>query len=265
MSAPAPERMTAALARARGFLEARGAAREARYVAALLGEAPREALRAEAAAEQAAGGALPPFLAGDAPGPGAASTGDALGWLIGLGFTEGPVVDEAVSWLVRAQAADGGWRDAAARDEEARVALAASLCGWLVRCPAARLASLRRAATHLAAHWSRERVQGGSYPLIAGYLHAFTSVPADLEEADEALQWCGRELERGFRIGSFDAVEVGAVFVRCDARALPGARLGAAEVAAALLAAQAADGGFGAEPARLRATCQAALALRQLG
>jgi len=265
MSASAPEPVAAALARARRFLEARDAAREARYVGALLGDAPREALRAEAAAEQAPSGALAPLLTGDAPGPGAASTADALGWLIGLGFTEGPVVDAAVAWLARAQAADGGWRDAAAPDEEARLALSASLCGWLVRCPTARLAPLRRAATHLAAHWSRERVQGGSYPLIAGYLQAFTGVPADLEEADEALQWCGRELERGFRSGAFDAAQVGAVFARCGARALPGARLGAAEISSQLLAAQAADGGFGAEPGRVRATCEAALALRQLG
>jgi len=55
------------------------------------------------------------------------------------------------------------------------------------------------------------------------------------------------------------------VFVLCDAAALPGARLRAGEIAEALLASQAADGGFGAAPGRLRATCQAALALRHLG
>jgi hypothetical protein len=265
MSASGPEPVAAALARARRFLEEQGAAREARYVAALLGDPLREALRAEASAQQAASGALAPFLAGDASGPGAASTADTLAWLVGLGFTEGPVVDAAAAWLARAQDPDGGWSDPAAPDEEARLALSASLCGLLVRCPAARLAALRRAATHLAALWSRERVQGGSYPAIAGYLHAFTGVPADLEVADEALQWCGRELERGFRIRAFDALQVARVFVLCDAAALPGARLRAAEVAEALLASQAADGGFGAEPGRLRATCQAALALRHLG
>ena len=82
--------------------------------------------------------------------------------------------------------------------------------------------------------------------------------------ADEALQWCGRELERGFRTGSIDAVRTARVFALCDAAALPGARLRADEVAAALLREQDSDGAFGAEPARLRATCEAALGLRQL-
>jgi hypothetical protein len=255
----------AALGRARRFLAARGAAREGRYVGALLGDPTREALRAEAAAAQDSSGALAPFLAGDAPGPGVASTADALGWLLGLGLGEGSPVDGAVAWLARAQDPDGGWRDPAAPDPAARLALTASLCGLLVRCPAARLAAVRRAANHLAARWSRERVQGGDYGAIAGYLHAFAGVPADLEVADEALQWCGRELERGFRIGSFEPLQVARVFVLCDARALPGARIGAAELAGALLASQAEDGGFGAEPGRVRATCQAALALRQLG
>lgn len=254
-----------AIGRARCFLEAAGAAREARYVAALAGEAPRDPLRDEAASGQDERGALSPLLAGDAPGPGVASTADALGWLIGLGFREGPVVDAAASWLSRAQDADGGWSDPLATGEEARLALVATLCGLLVRCPAARVGSIRRAAAYLAERWSRERVQGGSYPAIAGYMYAFSAVPADLEVADEALQWCGRELERGFRIRAFDAAQVGRIFVACEAVALPGARLRAEEIVSALLSSQAEDGGFGAEPARVRATCQAALVLRHLG
>jgi hypothetical protein len=264
MSAPLADALGAALVRARDHLAARGAAREAGYVGALLGDTKREAVGAEAATHQDARGAFAPLLAGDAPGPGVASTADALGWLVGLGVTEGASVDKAASYLVREQGADGGWSDPAAVGDADRLALTASLLGLLVRCPAARVSALRRAAAHLAARWSVERVQGGDYAAIAGYLHAFAGVPAELDVADEALQWCGRELERGFRIGAFDAVQVGRVFVLCDAVALPGARLGAAEVARALLGAQAADGGFSAEPGRVRATCQAALALRRL-
>jgi hypothetical protein len=261
----APEPARDALARARAFLEAQGARREARYVGALLGDTERETLRAEAQAGQDARGALAPLLAGDAPGPGVASTADALGWLVALGLTEGAGVDAAAAFLVREQEPDGGWSDAAARGGEERLALSAAVLGLLVRCPAARASALRRAAAHLAERWSVERVQGGSYAAIAGTLHALSGVPAEVDVADEALQWCGRELERGFRIGAFDALQVGRVFRLCEAAALPGARLGAAEVARALLAAQAPDGGFGAAPARERATCEACLALRLLG
>ena len=89
-------------------------------------------------------------------------------------------------------------------------------------------------------------------------------LPAELDVADEALQWCGRELERGFRTGAFSPVAVGSVFARCDASALPGARLRADEVARALLAAQREDGSFPGDGPPERAACEAALALRHL-
>lgn len=264
MSAAAPQAVAAALARARERLEARGAAREARYVAVLEGRAERAAFEADAASCRDARGALAGLVAGDAQGPSVASTADALGWLVALGVTEGPVVEDAAAYLAKQQAVDGGWSDPAA-GEGAAPELTAALCGTLARCPAARLSSLRRAAAYLAAHWSEERVRSGSYGSIAGYLHAFASLPADLDVADEALQWCGRELERGFRSGAFDAVRVAHVFVLCDAAALPGARLGAAEVLEALLRAQAPDGSFGGFGTPERSTCRAALALRHLG
>jgi hypothetical protein len=263
MSGPAGD-VDAALAGARRFLAARGAPREARFVAALAGELDPAALAREAGAGQDRRGALAPLLAGDAQGPGVASTHDALEWLVGLGLSEGPVVDRAAGYLVGAQEADGGWSDPVADGDEGRLALGAGICGLLVRCPAARVSALRRAGEYLAAHWSRERVQRGSYPAIAGYLHAFAGLPAELDVADEALQWCGRELERGFRSGAFDPVAVGRVFVLCHATAIPGARLGAAEVVAALLRGQAPDGGFGEGGGRERASCGAALALAHL-
>jgi hypothetical protein len=262
MSQASPDAVAAALARAGKFLAGRGAEREALYVAVLEGRAPRERFEEAAAAAQEAGGALPGLVVGDAPQCGVASTADALGWLVALGGGDGPIARRAASYLSGEQDADGAWRDAAG---ESPVALSAALCGTLVRCPGARLSTLRRAAAFLAGSWSEERVRAGSYPEIAGYLHAFASLPADLDVADEALQWCGRELERGFRSGAIDPVRVAHVFVLCDASALPGARLGGAEVLAALLRAQAPDGGFGGFATPERSTCRAALALRHLG
>jgi hypothetical protein len=254
----------AALARAQAFLAARGAELEARYVAVLAGEAPRAEIAERARAAQHPEGALGALLAGDAAGPDVASTADALGWLVAIGCTEGAPVDAAAGFLMRVQRADGGW-DAAAPDDQGRgLALSATLAGLLSRCPSARHSTLRRAAAFLGAQWSPDRVQSGSYPAIAGYLHAFATVPAEVDEADTALQWCGRELERGYRIGAFGPAAVGDVFVRCDAIAVPGTRIQAAEIARALLLEQRPDGGFGSSAADVRATCKAALALRHL-
>jgi len=271
-SGQAGDAVAEALARAHAFLAGRGAEVEARYVAVLQGAAARAEIAERAKASQRADGALTALLAGDAPGPGVASTADALGWLVAIGAVEGAPVDAAAGFLVRAQRADGGW-DAAEADahaapladeHEASLALSATLGGLLARCPGARQSALRRAAAFLGSHWSPDRVQSGSYPAIAGYLHAFAMVPAEVDEADTALQWCGRELERGYRIGAFGPAAVGDVFVRCHAIAIPGTRLAAAEIAAALLREQRADGGFGPPAAELRATCKSALALRHL-
>jgi hypothetical protein len=264
MSAPGKEAVAAALGRARAFLAERGAECEALYVATLAGEAPRADFVARAAAVSQADGALASLLAGDARGGDAGSTADALGWLVPIGVTEGAPVDAAAAYLTGAQRADGGWDAPGGDEHEASLALSATLCGLLSRCPGARQSSLRRAAAFLAAHWSPDRVQRGSYPAIAGYLHAFATVPADVDEADTALQWCGRELERAYRIGAFGPAAVGDVFVRCDALAVPGARLDGAEIAVALLREQRPDGGFGPPGAELRATCKSALALRHL-
>jgi hypothetical protein len=264
MSAPGPEAAAAAIDRARAFLAARGAKREALYLAVLAGAAPRGEIVAHSTGAQGTDGALAALLAGDASGLDVASTADALGWLVAIGATEGVPVDRAAGFLVGAQRADGGWDALGGDADEASLALSATLCGLLSRCAGARQSALRRAAAFLAARWSPDRVQQGSYPAIAGYLHAFATVPADVDEADTALQWCGRELERGYRIGAFGAAAVGDVFVRCDSIAVPGARISAAEIAVALLREQRPDGGFGPPAAELRATCKAALALRHL-
>jgi hypothetical protein len=248
----------------RHHLASRGAALEAAFVAALAGEATRDPVLAVASAGQETSGALGPLVAGDAAGPGVASTVDALGWLGVLGLHEGAVVERAVAFLAAAQERDGSWRDPGANGAEQEAALVASVCAVMARAPAARLSALRRGGAALGVRWSRERVQAGSYPLISGYLAALASLPADLDVADEALQWCGRELERGFRTGTLGAPAVAAVFVRCDAHALPGSRLRAEEVGLALLAAQQEDGGFPGDGPPERAACVAAAALRHL-
>jgi len=80
------------------------------------------------------------------------------------------------------------------------------------------------------------------------------------------LQWCGRELERAYRVGAFGPARAARVFTLCGAHALPGAKLAAPELVSALLQTQSADGGWPAPttPLRVSDTLWAALALVQL-
>lgn len=105
-------------------------------------------------------------------------------------------------------------------------------------CPAA----LAPAGAWIAERWRPELVQGGAWHGLVSLFHFFAS--GEHELADEALQWCGRELERAFRARAIGAVATGEVFLLCAATALPGARLAAGEVARAILDEQAADGGW---------------------
>ena len=151
-------------------------------------------------------------------------------------------------------------------DESARVVATAQIAGQLAKTLYARPTVLRAASAFLAAHWGPERVQSGDPIAIAAFAQWYANT--DDELSDAALQWCGRELERGFRTGAIDALATARVFALCDAQALPGAQLGADEVVLSLAAAQAADGGFGPPAApvavRVAATLDALAALARL-
>lgn len=221
-------------------------------------------LLAALAAQQDASGALRPWRDAASADPALAATLRGLTCLDGLGLLDHPVPERAAMWLLARQAADGGWSEPGA-SEERRVALSGEAAGLLAKTPYARESALRRAESFLSRHWAVERVQGPCYAPILAYVHAFAHLHS--ERADEALQWCGRELERGFRTHAFAPVAVARVFLRARARALPGLRLEPAELVAALLATQAPDGGWSAEPEapRLDATLEAVEALLRLG
>jgi hypothetical protein len=143
---------------------------------------------------------------------------------------------------VRAQRSDGSWAPEDDASEAAALEATGMLAGLLARTACVRLSRLDAAAAWLAERFAPERVQGFAWDALRAYAAAFANLPH--ENADGILQWCGRELERGFRVGTFDAVRTARVLVDCDAPSLPGARLGAEELVAALLSAQAEDGGF---------------------
>jgi len=189
----------------------------------------------------------------------------ALGYLDGLGLLDHPVPEAAIQLLSRLQAGDGGW-GAPSDPPDDRIVRTGAIAGFLAKSPFARPRALRAAEAFLLSHWSVERVQGPSYAPILAYLQLLTSFSSDTTDTgDEVLQWCGRELERGFRMQAFDPVSVARVFCRSRARALPGARLEPPELVTALVTAQEQDGAWTAEGvSRVDATLDAVEALQRL-
>jgi hypothetical protein len=142
------------------------------------------------------------------------------------------------------QCEDGGF----GTDEplEARLRLTGALGGDLARSPYARPETLDAAGSFLADHFSPDLLQDFQWENVAAYAHFFSNALHDA--SDEILQWCGRELERGFRSRRFDALCTADVLLSCDAHALPGARLDPEELLLSLLGEQAEDGSFGRAP-----------------
>ena len=179
-------------------------------------------------------------------GGGLRSTLRLLTRLDALGMFDHPVGEAAVAFVSAAQHGDGGWDDgASAGDEAARIALTGAAAGLLAKTPFARESALTAAERFLVERWSVERVQGPDYEPILAYTPLLVTFPS--EASDEILQWCGRELERGFRMQAFDPLPVARVFLRSRARALPGCAVEPHEIATGLITAQEADGGWPTE------------------
>jgi hypothetical protein len=176
-------------------------------------------------------------------------------------------VERACARLAAVQQSDGSWCDRASAPEDERIFATGMIAGYLAKTPFVRQSVLSSAAAHLAAHWEPNRVKGSAWGANAAYFHCFALVRH--EQADAILQWCGRELERGFLTDVYDAVRTARVFTLCKARALPGARLTSAELVARILDEQLQDGGYApsgdlSSRARVAHTLDALVALEQL-
>jgi hypothetical protein len=219
--------------RAAAFVAAHGDALERRQAAALVGEAPpREVLEQLAPARSVPGALALLRVAAD------------------LGLLRSAPVEATGAWLTSVQAGDGSWGD---------LFTTGLLAGFLARTPHVRPAVLEAAGAWLARQWAPERVRSGDWHAIAAFAPFFANAPHDA--ADAALQWCGRELGRGFASGRFDAVRTARVLLWCDAHAIPGAQLDAAGLRARILAEQAPDGGWPSPTAPVAHTLDALVAL----
>ncbi|MDJ0851167.1 MAG: hypothetical protein QNK04_22570 [Myxococcota bacterium] len=222
-----------AVRRAADFVAGAGDALLSRWAAVLVGEG-----NAQGAAEAIVRLQAPNGSFGDV-----AATRRVLSLLADVGASGGPVQEAAGRWLATVQDAEGYWGEGDAAPFETGV-----LVGLLARVPTVRRSFLEAAADWLAGRFGPESVQNFQWLPLAGYAAAFANLPHD--SADGILQWCGRELERGFRTEHFDAVLTARVLLWCDAPSLPGARLSGDEVARALVAQQEDDGGWPAPPER---------------
>jgi len=171
---------------------------------------------------------------------------DALAALSQVGQLVRPSVERAVAYLAEVQREDGSW--GGAEDFESRLAGTGLLGGLLARTRYVRPEVLAGVSGFLGEHWDPSRVEGGKHAALAGHASFFSNVKH--EESDAALQWCGRELEKGFRSRRLDACGLLGILLRCDVSMLPGATLAPDEILEAVLGEQARDGGWGAlEPA----------------
>lgn len=155
-------------------------------------------------------------------------------------------VEPAVRFLESRQAADGAYRiptvgvDRSAA--QADVFWTGMVAGVLGRTPVSRPDHLEAAGAFLSARFDPEAVEHDGYSALMAYAHFYTNVAHD--DADEALQWCGRALEKGFRSRQLEAVAALRVLLTCDAQAMPGATFDVVELLDRLMEEQAGDGGF---------------------
>lgn len=150
---------------------------------------------------------------------------------------------------------------------EADVFWTGMVAGLLGRLPVARPEGLEAAGVWLAERFSPEAVEHDGFSALCAYAHFFTNVAHDL--SDEALQWCGRALEKGFRSRRLEAVATLRVLLLCDAQAMPGASFDVGELLGRVLEEQAGDGGYaelspGGPATRTTQTFDAMLAIVRL-
>ena len=247
------ERSAEVLERAFAFLEREAGRRELDRARVLMGVDPADAWVEGIAAGQTEAGALPEQgvfagggtgpddLAGQAPPPSLAGTFESLLVLSDAGALGRPCVERAGLYLMGQQNDDGSFGEA---DTPApmRLFLTGMIAGLLGQTTHVRPDLLHDAGDWLAPRFSPEAVEGGNWPAITAYGTFFSNVGH--ERSDEALQWCGRELERGFRTRAFDAVSTARVLLHCDASGLPGARFEPGELVVALLTEQQIDGSW---------------------
>jgi hypothetical protein len=180
-------------------------------------------------------------------------------------------VEAAIRFVESVQRRDGSFGSAGSSselesaelvqgDDSSDVVVTGISAGSLARSRYARPEVLASAGVWLGERFDADRVAAGHRAERAAFAMYYSNAPDEL--SDEALQWCGRELEREFRTHALDALAVMQQLLACQVGSLPGASFAPEELLERLLAEQAADGGFEAlspegGPARVASTTDA--------
>jgi hypothetical protein len=190
-----------------------------------------------------------------------------LAALADLRALDTPLAHRIAQALAKVQADDGSF-GAAGSDEDERVYATGRLSAWLSGLRSVRQSLLEGAGDFLAARFTPDRVGGFAWRPLAAYAQFFANVAH--ERGDAILQWCGRELERGFRARRFGPVASARILLDCGAPSLPGGGLDARELVVALVSEQADDGAWqpganGDAPTRVACTLDGLAALVRFG
>ncbi|MBW2243190.1 MAG: hypothetical protein JRH01_14485, partial [Deltaproteobacteria bacterium] len=177
--------------RAHEFVAKQGSRLDLLFLDTMLQEQPAAEMLGSLEALQDERGAIAPM---DERGAEAdlASTAKALGRLEALGLGDHPVPERACVFLCGLQGDDGAWALGGSADVAERIEWTGRIGGLLAGTPFARQSVLEAAEGFLAEHWTVDRVKGPNYAPILAYSRLLTQVQSEI--ADEALQWCGKEL-----------------------------------------------------------------------
>ena len=181
-----------AMSRAQAYVDLGGDALDRARAAGLAGTGRTGAVLERMAKQQGDDGAI-----AAAGARGVAGTLVALGIVDDLRSLGAPFVERICFFLASAQRDDGSWLGDDGDSVEANLYVTGMLAGHLAKTRWTRPQLLTAAGDYLVQHWSPDRVKGGNWRGIAAHAHCFANIPHD--SSDEVLQWCGRELERGFR------------------------------------------------------------------
>ena len=247
------ERAATALERGLAFVDAHGAPLTRLRARAVLGAVTAEECALEVAGQQRPDGSFPLLGLADGGAPGFASpeqagldvagrgTLEALVVLSDLGMQHHPCVEGAARFMQSIQGADGSW-GLAEKSPEARIFPTGMVAGLLGRTRVARPELLESAGEFLEGLFNPERVSESRWEVLTAFGLFFTNVGHEL--SDTALQWIGRELERGHRTRARETVLTLRTLLHCQTLAIPGASLDPFLLLTDLLGEQGADGGF---------------------
>ena len=282
---PSPEELEAlrlraatALEQGLGFVDRHGGELARLRVRGVLGAEPLDECTRRISEAQNPDGSFPPLGLGEAGAPGLTEahagqldshclgTLEALIALSDLGMHHHPCVEGAAVFMHSIQLEDGSWGNPEVVGEN-RIFATGMVAGLLGRTRVVRPEVLDAAGEFLAGLFTPERISGRNWEALTAFGVFFTNVGHD--EADTALQWIGRELERGFRMRIYEAGLTLRTLLHCQTLVIPGAGLAPFDLLTDLLSEQGADGGFaeltaGSDLTRVEPTLDAILGTLRL-